>query len=583
MKDTKYYQTHGLFRIFLSYFKPHRRLFAMDMCCALLVAAVDLAFPLVSRWSINTLLPEGSYLIFFVVMGAMAAAYLIRALLYYIICYWGHTFGIRVEADIRQDLFRHMQRLGYGFYDRNRTGQLMSRLTSDLFEITELAHHGPEDLVISVLTIVGALVVMFTIEWRLALVVCIILPILLAVVILRRRKMSAVSKQVKSRTAAINAEIESSLSGIRTAKAFANEEVEFGKFHNANERFKTSKREFHKEMGIFSGSLEFFMSILSVAVIAVGGALTIDNSIEMVDLLTFTLYISTFTSPVRKLVNFAEMFANGFAGLSRFAELMRTEPDLQDAPDAVELKNVRGEITVDHVSFAYDEDLDVLEDVSLHVKPGETVAVVGPSGGGKSTLCRLIPRFYDVAGGSIEIDGLDVRQVTQESLHHAIGVVQQEVFLFADTIGNNIRYGKPDATMEEVVAAAKRAEIYDDIMAMPDGFDTYVGERGTLLSGGQKQRVSIARIFLKNPPILILDEATSALDSVTEAKIQSALDALAVGRTTLIIAHRLSTIRSASRIIAVADGKIVEEGSHDELMAKNGLYADLYRTQNLNS
>ena len=582
MKDTKYYQTHGLFRIFLSYFKPHRRLFAMDMCCALLVAAVDLAFPLVSRWSINTLLPEGSYLIFFVVMGTMAVAYLIRALLYYIICYWGHTFGIRVEADIRQDLFRHMQRLGYGFYDRNRTGQLMSRLTSDLFEITELAHHGPEDLVISVLTIVGALVVMFTIEWRLALVVCIILPILLAVVILRRRKMSAVSKQVKSRTAAINAEIESSLSGIRTAKAFANEEVEFGKFHNANERFKTSKREFHKEMGIFSGSLEFFMSILSVAVIAVGGALTIDNSIEMVDLLTFTLYISTFTSPVRKLVNFAEMFANGFAGLSRFADLMRTEPDLQDAPDAVELKNVRGEISVEHVSFAYDEDLDVLEDVSLRVKPGETVAVVGPSGGGKSTLCRLIPRFYDVSGGSICVDGLDVRQVTQESLHHAIGVVQQEVFLFADTIGNNIRYGKPDATTEEVVAAAKRAEIYDDIMAMPDGFDTYVGERGTLLSGGQKQRVSIARIFLKNPPILILDEATSALDSVTEAKIQSALDALAVGRTTLIIAHRLSTIRSATRIIAVADGKIVEEGSHDELMAKNGLYADLYRTQNLN-
>ena len=582
MKDTKYYQTHGLFRIFLSYFKPHRRLFAMDMCCALLVAAVDLAFPLVSRWSINTLLPEGSYMIFFVVMGTMAAAYLIRALLYYVICYWGHTFGIRVEADIRQDLFRHMQRLGYGFYDRNRTGQLMSRLTSDLFEITELAHHGPEDLVISVLTIVGALVVMFTIEWRLALVVCIILPILLIVVILRRRKMSAVSKQVKSRTAAINAEIESSLSGIRTAKAFANEEVEFGKFHNANERFKTSKREFHKEMGIFSGSLEFFMSILSVAVIAVGGALTIDNSIEMVDLLTFTLYISTFTSPVRKLVNFAEMFANGFAGLSRFADLMRTEPDLQDALDAVELQNVRGEISVEHVSFAYDEDLDVLEDVSLHVMPGETVAVVGPSGGGKSTLCRLIPRFYDVSGGSICVDGLDVRQVTQESLHHAIGVVQQEVFLFADTIGNNIRYGKPDATMEEVVAAAKRAEIYDDIMAMPDGFDTYVGERGTLLSGGQKQRVSIARIFLKNPPILILDEATSALDSVTEAKIQSALDALAVGRTTLIIAHRLSTIRSASRIVAVADGKIVEEGSHDELMAKNGLYADLYRTQNLN-
>ncbi len=579
--NTKFYQEHGLLRIFLSYFKPHRRLFAMDMFCALLVAAVDLAFPLVSRTAMNELLPQAAYQTFFIVMGVMAAAYLVRAVLYYVICYWGHTFGIRVEADIRRDLFSHMQTLGYEFYDHNRTGQLMSRLTSDLFEITELAHHGPEDLVISVLTIVGALIVMFSIEWRLALVVCIILPILLIVVISRRRKMSAVSKGVKSKTAAINAEIESSLSGIRTAKAFANEEVEFGKFNEANERFKVSKREFHREMGIFSGSLEFFMSLLSVAVIAVGGALLMQGSIKMIDLLTFSLYISTFISPVRKLINFAEMFANGFAGLSRFAELMRTEPSLKDAPDAKELKNVQGEIEVKEVSFAYEEEQEVLEKVSLRVQPGETVAIVGPSGGGKSTLCRLIPRFYDVTEGAITIDGLDVRAVTQSSLHQAIGVVQQDVFLFADTIGNNIRYGRPDATMEEVVAAAKRAEIYDDIMAMPDGFDTFVGERGTLLSGGQKQRVSIARIFLKNPPILILDEATSALDSVTEAKIQSALDALAVGRTTLIIAHRLSTIRSASRIIVIADGKIREEGTHDELMRQNGMYAALRRTQEL--
>ena len=579
--NTKFYQEHGLLRIFLSYFKPHRRLFAMDMFCALMVAAVDLAFPLVSRTAMNELLPQAAYQTFFIVMGVMAAAYLVRAVLYYVICYWGHTFGIRVEADIRRDLFSHMQTLGYEFYDHNRTGQLMSRLTSDLFEITELAHHGPEDLVISVLTIVGALIVMFSIEWRLALVVCIILPILLIVVISRRRKMSAVSKGVKSKTAAINAEIESSLSGIRTAKAFANEEVEFGKFNEANERFKVSKREFHREMGIFSGSLEFFMSLLSVAVIAVGGALLMQGSIEMIDLLTFSLYISTFISPVRKLINFAEMFANGFAGLSRFAELMRTEPSLKDAPDAKELKNVQGEIEVKEVSFAYEEEQEVLEAVSLRVQPGETVAIVGPSGGGKSTLCRLIPRFYDVTAGAITIDGHDVRSVTQKSLHQAIGVVQQEVFLFADTIGNNIRYGRPDATMEEVVAAAKRAEIYDDIMAMPDGFDTFVGERGTLLSGGQKQRVSIARIFLKNPPILILDEATSALDSVTEAKIQSALDALAVGRTTLIIAHRLSTIRSASRIIVIADGKIREEGTHDELMRRNGMYAALRRTQEL--
>ena len=579
--NTKFYQEHGLLRIFLSYFKPHRKLFAMDMLCALLVAAVDLAFPLVSRTAMNDLLPQAAYRTFFIVMGVMALAYLLRAVLYYVICYWGHTFGIRVEADIRRDLFSHMQTLGYEFYDHNRTGQLMSRLTSDLFEITELAHHGPEDLVISVLTIVGALVVMFSIEWRLALVICVILPILLVVVISRRRKMSAVSKGVKSRTAAINAEIESSLSGIRTAKAFANEAVEFGKFNEANERFKVSKREFHREMGIFSGSLEFFMSLLSVAVIAVGGALLMQGSLEMIDLLTFSLYISTFISPVRKLINFAEMFANGFAGLSRFAELMRTEPSLRDAPDAKELKHVRGEIEVKEVSFAYEEDQEVLENVSLRVHSGETVAIVGPSGGGKSTLCRLIPRFYDVTSGAITIDGLDVRKVTQSSLHQAIGVVQQDVFLFADTIGNNIRYGRPDATMEEVIAAAKRAEIYDDIMAMPDGFDTYVGERGTLLSGGQKQRVSIARIFLKNPPILILDEATSALDSVTEAKIQSALDALAVGRTTLIIAHRLSTIRSASRILVVAEGKLCEQGTHDELMQRGGMYAALRRTQEL--
>ena len=582
-RDTRYYQQHGLLRIFLSYFGPHRRLFLLDMLCALFIGAVDLIFPLISRRAINTMLPAHAYHTFFVVMGIMAAAYLVRAFFYYIIAYYGHTFGIRVEADIRRDLFRHMQSLGYEFYDHNRTGQLMSRLTTDLFEITELAHHGPEDLMISLLTIVGALIVMFTIEWRLALVVCIILPILLIVVITRRRKMSRVSRGVKKRTAAINAEIESSLSGIRTAKAFANEAVEFGKFSEANDRFKVSKREFHREMGIFSGSLEFFLSILSVAVITVGGTLIMQGRMDLVDLFTFSLYISTFTSPVRKLVNFAEMFANGFAGLGRFVELMRTEPKLRDAPDAKALVHVRGAIDVEDVSFSYEENQEVLEHVTLYVRPGETVAVVGPSGGGKSTLCRLIPRFYDVTSGRICIDGQDVRSVTQESLHHAIGVVQQDVFLFADTIANNIRYGRPDATMEEIREAARQAEIYDDIMAMPDGFDTYVGERGTLLSGGQKQRVSIARIFLKNPPILILDEATSALDSVTESKIQHALDHLAEGRTTLIIAHRLSTIRSASRILVVADGRICEQGTHEELMRLGGLYATLRSTQDLGS
>ena len=580
-RDTRYYQQHGLLRIFLSYFGPHRRLFLLDMLCALFIGAVDLIFPLISRRAINTMLPAHAYHTFFVVMGIMAAAYLVRAFFYYIIAYYGHTFGIRVEADIRRDLFRHMQSLGYEFYDHNRTGQLMSRLTTDLFEITELAHHGPEDLMISLLTIVGALAVMFTIEWRLALVVCVILPILLIVVITRRRKMSRVSRGVKKRTAAINAEIESSLSGIRTAKAFANEAVEFGKFSEANDRFKVSKREFHREMGIFSGSLEFFLSILSVAVITVGGTLIMQGRMDLVDLFTFSLYISTFTSPVRKLVNFAEMFANGFAGLGRFVELMRTEPSIQDAPDAVELKDVRGQVDVDHVSFTYTGETEVLHDVSLSVPAGETVALVGPSGGGKSTLCQLLPRFYDVDAGSIRVDGLDVRHVTQSSLRRAIGIVQQDVFLFADTIRENIRYGRPEASDEEVEAAAKRAEIYDDIMAMPDGFDTYVGERGTLLSGGQKQRVSIARIFLKDPPILILDEATSALDSVTEAKIQGAFDRLSQGRTTLIIAHRLSTIRAADRILVIRNGRIAEEGSHAQLLALNGAYAKLYHTQDL--
>ena len=578
---TKEYQKKSTLSVFLSFFKPHRRLFALDMLCAFAVAAVDLLYPLVSRRALNELLPEKAYSAFFVVMGVVALAYILRSILYYVICLWGHTFGIRVEADIRETLFTHIQELGFDFFDHNRTGQLMSRLTSDLFEITELAHHGPEDLFISVVTIAGALVVMFTIEWRLALVVCVIIPVFLALVMSRRRAMGAASRRVKQKTGAINADIESSLSGMRTAKAFANEHLEEDKFRRSNAEYKNSKGSFYKEMGIFQALMEFFVSILSVSVITVGGLLIMQGRLQYVDLLTFTLYITSFVNPIRKLANFSEMFANGMAGLQRFMDIMRTEPALQDAPDAKELEHVRGEIDIDHVGFAYESDLDVLHDVSLHVTPGETVAVVGPSGGGKSTLCQLIPRFYDVSSGEICIDGSDVRKLTQKSLRRNIGIVQQDVFLFADSILENIRYGRPDATMDEIADAAKRAEIYDDIMAMHDGFDTYVGERGMLLSGGQKQRISIARIFLKNPPILILDEATSALDSLTEAKIQHAFDELAKNRTTLIIAHRLSTIRAAGRILVVSDGRIAEQGTHDELIAKNGIYANLCRTQNL--
>lgn len=576
---TKDYQTKSPLRIFFSYFKPHMRLFLLDITCAILVSAVDLAFPLISRSAMYDMLPNQLYRTFFTVMAIVIVAYVLRSMLNYIICYWGHTFGIRVEADIRRDLFTHMQDLGFDFYDKNRTGQLMSRLTSDLFDVTELAHHGPEDTVISCITILGSLIVMFTIQWRLALVVAVLIPIFTIVVMTQRKAMSSVSKEVKRKIGHINTEIESSLSGIRTAKAFANEYLENDRFSRANGKYKVSKRKFHKAMARFTSTMEFFLCSLNVAVIAFGGFLIMRGQMNLVDLLTFSLYINTFISPLRKLANFSELFASGFAGLSRFRDLMATEPSQKDAPNAKDLARVAGRIDVNRVSFAYDGDLAVLHDVDLHVQPGETVAIVGPSGGGKSTLCQLIPRFYDVSSGNICIDGQDVRSVTQRSIHQNIGVVQQDVFLFADTIFENIRYGKPDATEEEVVEAAKQAEIYEDIMAMPDGFDTYVGERGALLSGGQKQRVSIARIFLKNPPILILDEATSALDSVTEAKIQRAFDNLSKGRTTLIIAHRLSTIRSASRIVSIAEGVIQEQGTHQELLRRGGLYAELYQTQ----
>lgn len=576
--DTKRFQ-RGYVPIFLSYYKPHLRLFLLDMACALGIALVDLAFPWTTRQALNQLLPRQLYLAFFGVMAILLAAYGLRSGMNYVVTYYGHMMGVRIEADIREDLFRHMQDLSFSFYDHNRTGQLMSRVTNDLFEVTELAHHGPEDLFISVVTLVGAFTLMCTLQWKLALVVFAVVPVFVLFTVFQRRRMMKASAQVKQNMAGINNELESAISGMRTAKAFANEGQESRKFQRSNESFKGAKRDYYKAMGIYNAGLEFALPAMNVLTVAAGGYLIMRGEMAFEDLVAFVLYISTFLTPVRKLAAFVEQFLNGMAGFKRFVELMRVEPAIQDAPDAEVLGTVKGDIRVEDVSFSYEGSDQVLDHVTIHIPAGETVAVVGPSGGGKSTLCQLIPRFYDVTAGRILVDGKDVRSVTQRSLRHNIGIVQQDVFLFAGTVMDNIRYGRPDASDEEIIAAAKRAEIYDDIIAMPNGFQTYVGERGVMLSGGQKQRISIARIFLKNPPVLILDEATSALDSVTEARIQSAFDELAKGRTTLIIAHRLSTIRNASRIIVVDDNHIKEEGTHAELLAKGGEYAALYQAQ----
>lgn len=576
---TKEFQTKSNFSIFMHYLKKHKGLFILDMCCAFCVALIDLIYPYVSRIAMYNWLPEGAFKTFFTVMAIIAISYLLRSVLYFIVTFWGHRFGVLVEADIRLDLFEHIQSLEFSFFDHSRTGQLMSRITNDLFEIVELAHHGPEDVLISTVTIFGSLIVVATIEWRLALILAIMIPLFLFVLLKIRSWQRRVAIGVKENTSKINAQIESNLSGMRTGKAFANEKLEFKKFSGTVDEYKEAKREFYKCMATFNSTMEFFCCIISVVVMTVGGYLIMKDELNYVDLLTFCLYINTFITPVRKLVNFAETFASGSAGLARFTEIMRIEPKITDAVDAKELEISKGSIKLSNVSFEYKENKEVLKNISLDIEGGETIAVVGSSGGGKTTLCQLIPRFYDLTSGSISIDGQDIKNVTQKSLRENIGIVQQDVFLFADSILENIRYGRPDASDLEVIEAAKRAEIYDDIMAMPEKFETYVGERGALLSGGQKQRIAIARIFLKNPPILILDEATSALDSITESHIQNAFDELAVGRTCMIIAHRLSTIRKASRIVVVDDGEIKEEGSHNDLLSLNGIYSKLYKTQ----
>ncbi len=567
---------------FLSYYKPHLPLFILDMACAFLVAAIDLAFPMLTQYILHTLLPKmqinpALLRAFLWLLGGALLAYVIRAGLMFIINYWGHLLGIRMEADIRRDIFSHIQTLQFSFYDKIRTGKLLSRVTNDLFDITELAHHGPEDVLISLTTIIGAFICMFALEWRIALALLCVLPVMITYVLRARIRMRKTSYKVKERIAEINAGIESAISGARVAKAFANEEHEIEKFDRGNERFVHAKDAFYKCMAFFNSGTEFFIAMFNIVVLGVGGYLIYRSEMEPTLLVTFTLYVASFVSPVKRLATFAEQYIVGMAGFTRFCEIMDVEPDIQDAPDAKELSNVRGDIRFEDVTFAYEADRDVLTHVDLAIEHGKTVAFVGPSGGGKTTLCHLIPRFYEPKSGRVLIDGRDIRESTLYSLRRNVGIVQQDVFLFAGTVMENIRYGRIGATDEEVVQAAKRAHIHEEIERFPNGYKTEVGERGIMLSGGQKQRISIARLFLKNPPILILDEATSALDSVTEADIQRSFEELAVGRTTLVIAHRLSTVKNADEIIVIDEHGIRERGTHDALIAQNGVYATLYR------
>lgn len=577
--DQQRMNTKGNLRAFAQYYKPHLKLFSLDMVCALVVALVDLLFPIITRRTLEVYLPDKMYHAFFIIIGVMALCYVLRFAMNYVITYFGHIMGVLMEADMRRDIFTQLQKLSYSFYDKNRTGSLMSRVTSDLFEITELAHHGPEDLFISVVTLVGAFIVCFSMQWKLALILLLMVPILLFFAITQRKRMSETSRKVKERMAGINTDIESSISGARVAKAFTNENYEIDKFEAGNQSFKGAKKNFYSAMAVFHSGMELLLNSMGLVVLLVGGLLIMSGELSLAELVTFNLFVASIQSPIRRLAGFVEQFSTGMAGFHRFREIMRLNPDIVDTKNALPLKNVKGDIAFEDVSFAYNDKAMVLEHVNLSIPQGRMLALVGPSGGGKTTLCQLIPRFYDVIGGKITLDGRDIRDVRIKDLRASIGIVQQDVFLFAGSILDNIQYGRPGASMDEVIDAAKKAEIHDDIIQMPDGYNTVVGERGITLSGGQKQRVSIARIFLKNPQILILDEATSALDTATEQRIQAAFDRLAKGRTTLVIAHRLSTIKNADEIVVVTERGIEEQGSHDVLIKKNGIYAKLHDAQ----
>lgn len=578
------------YKLFFSYFKPHKWLFFADLFCAVFVAAVDVIFPVISRFTLNKVLPQ--YLnsaensvqrtvifTFFSIIALCFFMCVLRTVAQWFITFFGHVFGVAVEKDMRRDIFEHIEKQSFSFFDKNRTGQLMSRTTTDLFEISELAHHGPEDLLISLLTLFGAFFVMVSIRWQLAVIVFVTLPLLIFAVYSSRKSLMGSSSLVKGKTAEINSAVESSISGARTTKIFTNEDYEFSKFEKSNQNFFDAKRLYYKAMAGMHSKMEFVTHILSVIILAVGGFYIMKGKMTLGDLVAANMFVAAFLQPIRRLANFVEQFSTGMAGFMRFSEMMQIHEEMPEKTDAVELSEKIESVDFENVSFDYSENFPVLKNISLEVKKGQTVAFVGPSGGGKTTLCNLLARFYEVKDGSIKINGIDIRDYKLKSLRSQIGFVQQDVFMFAGTIRENIAYGRPDATEAEIIEAAKEAEIYDDIMNMQNGFDSVIGERGIKLSGGQKQRISIARVFLKNPPVLVLDEATSALDSITEQKIQSAFDRLCSGRTAFVIAHRLSTIKNADKIAVLENHKIVESGTHEQLLSKKGEYFNLYTAQ----
>ena len=568
-----------MLRSFAHYYKPHWKLFVFDMICALVAAGCDLVYPVVSRNIINTYIPDKNIRLILTWCAALLVIYIIQTVMQYFMQYQGHIVGVRMQADMRRDVFEHLQKLPFSYFDEHKTGVIMSRIVNDLMDISEFAHHGPEDLFISLVTVVGAFIILCTVNIPLTLITFAVLPFLVLFIIKKRSAMTMAFRKNRIEIAEVNASLENSIAGIRVSRAFTGEREEEKKFAENNQRYVTVRERSYRVMAEFFSGTNFLTSLMNVVILAAGGYCVYRGVINVGDMVAYMLFINMFVNPIKKLIQFVEMFQNAITGYVRFQELMNVEPE-QDEKGAIELKDVRGEIVFDDVTFHYDENKEVLSHISLTFPQGKMVAIVGPSGGGKTTLCHLIPRFYEISGGSILVDGHDIRDVTRASLRRQIGIVQQDVFLFTGTIFDNIAYGKLGASREEVYEAAKKANIHDYIMSLPEGYDTFVGEHGVKLSGGQKQRISIARVFLKNPPILVLDEATSALDNVTENYIQDSLDELCKNRTTIVVAHRLSTIKNADEIIVMDRDGIEERGTHEELLARgNGIYKELYEAQ----